>query len=85
MKNTVKIIKNVTTTPDYNPGAVKALMRKLKLNEKGLALLLNVSPMSVKLWTVGAVHPCGMSRRLLQLYELFPEIIDRLAEGSEEN
>ena len=83
MKNAIRTITNVTATPEYTPEAVKTLMRRLKLNEKGFALLLNVSPMSVKLWTVGAVQPCGLSRRLMQLYELCPDIIDRLAEGGE--
>jgi putative transcriptional regulator len=85
MKNTIRTITNVTATPDYAPETVKALMRRLKLNEKGFALLLNVSPMTVRLWTAGAVKPCGLSRRLMQLYGLCPEVIDRLAEGSDEN
>ena len=84
MKNAIRTITNVTATPDYTPENMKILMRRLKLNEKGFALLMNVSPMSVKLWTAGAVQPCGLSRRLMQLYELCPDIIDRLAEGGGE-
>ena len=83
MKNAIRTIVNVTATPDYAPATVTALMRRLRLNEKGLALLLNVSPMTVRLWTAGAVRPCGLSRRLMQLYDLCPEVIDRLAEGSD--
>ena len=78
MKNVIRTISNITGTPDYTPETIKALMRKLKLNEKGLALLLNISPMSVKLWTAGAVRPCALSRRLMQLYDLCPEIIESL-------
>ncbi|MDR0819534.1 MAG: XRE family transcriptional regulator [Oscillospiraceae bacterium] len=79
MKNTLRALTNVTATPDYTPETVKALIKRLKLNEKTLALLMNVSPMTVRLWTSGAVKPCGLSRRLLQLYELCPDIIDVLA------
>jgi putative transcriptional regulator len=79
MSNTTRIITNVTATPDYPPEAVRMLMLRLKVNEKGLALLMNVSPMSVKLWLTGAVKPCGLSRRLLRIYEICPEVIEKLA------
>jgi putative transcriptional regulator len=82
LKNT---ITNITETPDYTPETIKQIIGQLKINEKSLALLLNVSPMTIKLWMAGAVKPCGLSRRLMQIYELCPEVIDRLAEGSEKN
>ena len=84
MQNTVRTIVNVTTTPDYSPEAVKLIMQRLQLNEKGLALIMGIAPMTVKLWIVGAVKPCGLSRRLLQIYLLCPEIIDKLAAGGDE-
>ena len=83
MSNTVRTIVNVTNTPDYSPEAVNLIMRRLKLNEKGLALIMNVAPMTVRLWLSGAVKPCGLSRRLLQVYLLCPEIIDKLAAGGD--
>jgi len=84
MKNAIRTITNVTTTPFYTPEAIKTLMRRLKLNEKSLALLLNVAPVTVKFWITGAVNPSNLSRRMLQLYELYPDIIDKLAEGGED-
>ena len=81
MQNSVTTIVNLSTTPDYSPEAIVQLIQRFALNEKSLALLMNVTPMTIKLWTAGAVKPCGLSRRLLQIYELCPEIIDKLAAG----
>jgi putative transcriptional regulator len=38
---------------------VKALMKKLDMNEKGFALLMNVAPSTVRLWTSGAAQGSG--------------------------
>ena len=84
MQNSVTTIVNLSTTPDYSPEAIVQLIQRFALNEKSLALLMNVTPMTIKLWTAGAVKPCGLSRRLLQIYELCPEIIDKLAAGGYE-
>jgi len=85
MKNSVKIITNVTATPDYAPEAVKTLMKYLRMNDKSFALFMNVTPMTVRLWATGAVKPCGLAKRLMQIYELFPDNLARLAEGGEDN
>jgi len=85
MKNAIKAITSVTSTPEYAPEAVKSLMKYLRLNEKSFALFMNVTPLTVRLWTSGAVKPCGLAKRLMQIYELFPEAISRLAEGGEDN
>ena len=50
-------------------------MEKLDMNEKGFALLMNVTPSTVRLWTSGAVQPSGTAKRLMQIYETGPEIV----------
>ena len=85
MRNIVKTIANVATTPDYAPEAVKSLMKYLRMNHKSFALFMNVTPMTVRCWMTGAVKPCGLARRLMQIYELFPDNLARLAEGEDDN
>lgn len=80
-KTALQVIADAARCPEYRPEQVRALMDKLDLNEKAFALLMNVSPLTVRLWTSGAAAPCGMSRRLMQIYDTAPEIINRIAEG----
>ena len=56
-------------------------MKKLDMNEKGFALLMNVAPSTVRLWTSGAAQPCGTAKRLMQIYETGPEIVGKIAGG----
>ena len=78
MKTPLEIISGMTATPEYTPDSIKRLMARLNLNEKGFAILMNVLPMTVRLWTSGAVQPCGQSVRLMQIYEACPEIVEHI-------
>ena len=55
------------------------LMEKLGINEKGFALLMNVAPFTVRLWTSGALQPSGTAMRLMQIFETAPEIVSKIA------
>lgn len=46
------MIAEAARCPDYGPDMVKALMKKLDMNEKGFALLMNVAPSTVQSRTV---------------------------------
>ena len=88
MKNTQissQIIAGAAKFPDYDPPAVKALMKRLDANERAFSLLMNVTPMTVRLWTSGAVNPCGLSRRLMQIYEACPEVIGKIVTSPQEH
>ncbi|KAI4450427.1 hypothetical protein C823_004960 [Eubacterium plexicaudatum ASF492] len=74
----LQMIAEAARCPDYGPDMVKALMKKLDMNEKGFALLMNVAPSTVRLWTSGAAQPSGTARRLMQIYETGPEIVGRI-------
>lgn len=77
----LQMIAEASRCPEYGPDMVRALMEKLDMNEKGFALLMNVSPSTVRLWTSGAAQPSGTARRLMQIYEAGPEIVDKIAGG----
>ncbi len=77
----LQMIAEAARCPDYGPDMVKALMKKLDMNEKGFALLMNVAPSTVRLWTSGAAQPCGTAKRLMQIYETGPEIVSKIAGG----
>ena len=85
MNNIIKTITNVTATPKYTPETVKSLMKYLRMNEKSFALFMNVTPKTVHYWVKGAVKPSGLAKRLMQIYELCPDNLARLAEGGEYN
>ena len=81
-ENTVlQMIAETARCPDYGPDMIKALMEKLDMNERGFALLMNIAPSSVRLWISGAVQPCGTAKRLMQIYEPGPEIVNKIAAG----
>lgn len=79
----LQVISNAAKIPEYPPGAVKKLMARLDLNEKAFALVMNVTPMTVRLWTSGAVKPCGLSRRLMQIFDKSPNLAAQIMAGQE--
>lgn len=77
----LQMIAETARCPDYGPDMITALMEKLDMNERGFALLMNVTPSTVRLWSSGAAQPCGTAKRLMQIYETGPEIISKIAAG----
>lgn len=74
----LQTIAGAARCPEYDPSMVKGLMKKLDMNEKGFALLMNVTPSTVRLWTSGAVRPCGTASRLMQIFDVGPEIVSKI-------
>lgn len=73
-ENTVlQMIAGAARCPEYGPDMVKALMEKLDMNERAFALLMNVAPSTIRLWT------SGTARRLMQIYEAGLEIVGKIA------
>lgn len=77
----LQMIAEAARCPEYGPEMVTALMKKLDVNEKGFALLMNVTPSTVRLLTSGAVQPSSTAKRLMQIFETGPEIIGKIAGG----
>lgn len=77
----LQMIAQATRCPEYSPAMVKRLMTALGVNEKGFALLMNVTPTTVRFWISGAVQPNNTARRLMQLYCIEPGIIGKIVCG----
>lgn len=82
-KTAIQVIAGASKTPDYSPAAVKGLLKRLDMNERAFALLMNVTPLTVRMWVTGAARPCGLARRLMQIYETSPEIVGKIATPKE--
>lgn len=82
-KTALQLIAEASRCPVYEPERILALMEKLGINEKGFALLMNVAPFTVRLWTSGASQPSGTAMRLMQIFEAAPEIVSKIAGESE--
>lgn len=77
----LQMIAEAARCPEYGPDMVKSLMEKMDMNERGFALLMNVTPCTVRLWTTGAAEPSGTARRLMQIYDTDAQIVSKLAGG----
>lgn len=75
---------SLSKVPPYAPAAVKKLMSRYSLDVRIFALLMNVTPQTVKLWIAGAVKPCGLSRRLMQLLDCCPESIEAITQPKDD-
>jgi DNA-binding transcriptional regulator YiaG len=81
MKTAVETIAALTEIPRFTPTSIAKLMCRHNINEKALAIFLNVTPKTVRLWMNGEQTPCGLSRRLLQFFDICPEIIDQVVKS----
>ena len=79
----LQLIAEAARCPVYEPERILALMEKLGINEKGFALLMNVAPFTVRLWTSGVSQPSGTALRLMQIFETAPEIVSKIVGESE--
>ena len=60
----LKVLSDITKSPNYKPAAIREMLKKLDMNEKGFAVLMNVTVDTVRLWTSGVVKPCGTAMPL---------------------
>ena len=82
--NAVQIIASTTKCPSFKSAAIRELMKKLDINEKGFAILMNVTPETVRLWTAGVVKPCGTAVRVMQILNACPEVVNRITALTED-
>lgn len=72
-----------TTVPAEPPGfdgqTIAAMRRRAGMSQAIFAGLLNVSIKTLQSWEQGARRPSDASRRLLQLFTEYPEVLCRLA------
>lgn len=81
MSKTIKTISAITKNPEYSANAITALMKKLELNERGFAVLMNVTVQTVRDWLYNGVIPCSAARRLMQVLDALPSAASVLSKG----
>jgi len=64
--------------PEYKAADVARVRAALHLSQRGLALVLGVSPRTVEAWEVGKNEPNGAARHLLYLIEQNTALVDQL-------
>ena len=61
--------------PQYTPGNIVAIRKKLNVSQSIFAQILNVSKDTVSKWELDERHPSGPSARLIQILERNPEAL----------
>lgn len=84
MPNATEIIAKAGRVPQCKPAEIRSLMKKLHMDERGFAFVMNVAHSTVKLWLHGASQPCNPAKRLMQILGAAPDVLDRICEESEE-
>ena len=56
--------------PNLSASEIKSVRLKYKVSQKVFALLLNVSPSTIKQWELGRKHPQGASLKLLNIVNM---------------
>lgn len=54
------------------------------MNEKDLAILMNAKPATARLWTSGAVRPCGAKKDLWSVRGLYTDELNEMNEHEAE-
>ena len=78
MNRAINTITQLSEAPEYTQEDIIDLMDKLGANEKAFALLMNVPASTVRQWMSGTVVPGTASNRLMQIYDLFPQIVGKI-------
>ena len=76
----VRILSTIDPIPvdEYKPADVARLRKDLSLSQKGLAVMIGVSPRTVESWEAGKSVPSGVATRMLYLIEADHSLVDRL-------
>jgi len=69
-------IPDIEPVAEYSKEQIKEIRQKNKFSQKSFAELLAVSPKSVEAWETGKRKPTGTAKRLFQLIEKEPGIIN---------
>ncbi len=68
----------IDVPPRFDAKTVKQLRKRLDVTQNTMAHLLGISPRTVEAWEIGRAEPNGSSRRLLELFQKDPKIIELL-------
>ena len=71
-------IPDIEPIKEYSKEKIKEVRRQTNLPQKYFAELIGVSPRAVEAWEAGTRKPTGTAKRLLQLIEKNPNVVDSL-------
>jgi putative transcriptional regulator len=66
---------HVERPPWYAPFLIREIRHKLSVSQAIFAEMLGVSASSIRAWEQGKREPDGPARRLLQIAEMYPEVL----------
>ena len=78
-KLTLRTFTVSRVAPKFAPEEIAALRESSKLSRPLFAQILNVPPVTVRKWESGERKPSGAALRLLEVMQLHPETLLRLA------
>ena len=74
----VSATPNIEPMADYSKDKIKEIRQKTNLPQKYFAELIGVSPQAVEAWETGKRKPTGSAKRLFQIIEKEPNIINAM-------
>ena len=74
----VSAIPNIEPITDYSKEKIKEIRQKTNLPQKYFAELVGVSPRAVEAWETGKRKPTGSAKRLFQLIEKDPNLVNSM-------
>jgi len=72
----VSKIPEIEPIADYSKEKIKEIRQKTNLPQKYFAELVGVSPRAVEAWETGKRKPTGSAKRLFQLIEKDPNLVN---------
>ena len=69
-------IPDIEPMENYSKEKIKEIRRKTNLPQKYFAELIGVSPRAVEAWETGKRKPTGSAKRLFQLIEKDPNVVN---------
>ncbi|MEE8825631.1 antitoxin igA-2 [Lentilactobacillus sunkii] len=70
----------VTPIPEYDGERIKKIRKSIPVTQHVFAYALAVSPRTVEAWEAGRSRPSGSSRRLLQIIEADPQLVNQFVQ-----
>ena len=71
-----KFESSILSIPDYVPADIIRIRKLVSADKTKMALFMNVSLRTYKKWETGQSHPSKPARRLQQILEKNPQLID---------
>ena len=79
-KGRVRLVEvpNIEPVTEYSKEKIKEIRQRINLPQKYFAELVGVTPKAVEAWETGTRKPTGTAKRLFQLMENDPNIMNSL-------